>query len=290
MGIFGVDVSNHQKTFDFRGWDFAFIKSSEGNGFRDAYFQGHLTNARNAGCLVGAYHYVREVSAQSQFNLIRAIVPIDVPVILDIEHNSGPLSIARELCRLLKNDGYRVPFTYLPRWYWNQIGQPYMNGLPALWASWYPDYVSRPPLEGIAKVPSSAWTPYGGLQVAMMQFTSTPYDQNYFPGTRDQLAAILNGRAPGGGSGDVSNMPAWDQVVNAVSPNDPSYSENHPYGYIESATFYRVSDMYNVQLPALKEAVENIELGGVDLDLLADKVAAKMLEKLDVDLVARPGS
>src|SRR5687767_4398566 len=101
MGVFGVDVSNHQKSFNFTGWDFAFIKSSEGNGFRDAYFAGHLANARRAGCLVAAYHYQRNVSAQSQVDLIKSMVPRDVPVIIDVEDGSGPLSITREIIRLL---------------------------------------------------------------------------------------------------------------------------------------------------------------------------------------------
>jgi lysozyme len=294
MGIFGVDVSNHNPNFrDFRGWDFAFIKASEGNGFTDWLFNQHLTNARAAGCLVAAYHYQRDVSAQSQVDLIKKIVPTDVPVIVDVEHGSGSLAITREIIRLLRDAGYVSPLVYIPRWYWQQIGSPDLSGLPRLWASWYPDYEARPREQGIAMVPTSAWSNYGNNSVAMMQFTSSPFDQNWYPGTRDELASLLGLKAPGGGRGDA-DMPAWNEFVTVESPNDATYKETHPYGYVEGATFFRVADMYK-QIPemheditALKEAVEAIQVGGVDLDALADKVAEKVLAKLDVDLVARP--
>src|SRR5687767_5539856 len=124
MGVFGVDASNHQPNFDFRGWDFAILKASEGNGFRDWTFKKHYDNARAAGCLVAAYHYQRDVSAQSQVDLIKSMVPVSCPVIIDVEHGSGSLSITREIIRLLRDAGYKTPLLYLPRWYWNQIGRP----------------------------------------------------------------------------------------------------------------------------------------------------------------------
>lgn len=215
MGVFGVDVSNHNPGFtDFRGWDFAFIKASEGNSFKDWLFNQHLNNARAAGCLVAAYHYQRDVSAQSQVYLIKSMVPKDVPVIIDVETGSGSLNITREIIRLLREEGYDSPLLYVPRWFWrDHLGSPSLEGLPLLWASWYPDYVARPREEGIWMVPQSAWEGYGGGRVAMMQFTSTPHDMNYYPGTRDDLARLLNGGA-GGGSGDtMSATDAYNGVA-----------------------------------------------------------------------------
>ncbi len=179
MGIHGVDVSNHQAVFDFRGWQFAIIKSSEGNGFRDFRFAQHLNAARAAGCIVAAYHYQRNVSSRSQYDIIRSVVPRNVPVIIDVEEGSGPLSITRELVSLLREGGYSVPLTYLPRWYWDgHLGRPSLNGLPPLWAS---DYRGS----------GANWSDYGGLPVKLRQYTSTPFDKNYFEGTREQFAALL---------------------------------------------------------------------------------------------------
>lgn len=199
MGVFGVDVSNHNKTFDFRGWDFAFIKASQGNWFEDLLFQQHLRNARAANCLVAAYHYQETSSPESQVALIKRLVPIDLPIIIDVERGGGGVDTTRRLVDLLRKEGYTVPFLYLPRWYWNEIGQPDLRGLPRLWGSWYPDYVARPREEGLGMVPQSAWSDYGGNNVAMIQFTSTPFDQDYYPGSRDELARLLYGGTGGGG-------------------------------------------------------------------------------------------
>lgn len=286
MGVFGVDVSNHQKSFNFRGWDFAFIKSSEGNGFRDAYFAGHLANARAAGCLVAAYHYQRNVSAQSQVDLIKSMVPRDVPVIIDVEDGSGPLSLTREIIRLLREEGYDVPFLYLPRWYWSRIGSPSLAGLPALWASWYPDYVARPREVGINMVPQSAWAPYGGLSVGIMQFTSTPFDQNYFPGTRDQLAAILNGRAPGGG-GIGEDEVAWTDLLTN------SKGQTYQAGQYQTYTNEYVIDtldrvkVLESDVAEIKDKLDDIAVGEVDYDRLAAAVANMIFERLDVDIVRK---
>jgi lysozyme len=279
MGVFGVDVSNHQKSFNFTGWDFAFIKSSEGNGFRDAYFSGHLANARRAGCLVAAYHYQRDVSAQSQVDLIKSMVPLDVPVIIDVEDGSGSLALTREIIRLLNEEGYTTPYLYLPRWYWSRIGSPSLAGLPTLWASWYPDYVARPREQGISMVPQYAWNSYGGLDVGIMQFTSTPFDQNYFPGTRDQLAAILNGHGPGGG-GIGEDEVAWEDLLTN------SKGQTYQAGQYQTYTNEYVVDTLN-KVKELETKIDKIAVGNIDYDALANVLVNKIFERLDVDIVRK---
>lgn len=218
MGLFGVDVSNHQTSFNFAGWDFAFLKAAEGSGFKDRMFHTHLANARKAGCIVAAYHYQRQDDAASQVANIESMVPKDIPVIIDVEDGSGSPDLTRHIIAGLRERGFKVGPLYLPRWYWDKIGRPSLHGLPALWASWYPDYVARPKEQGIAKVPLSAWNPYGGNQVAVMQFTSTPFDQNWFPGNHDQLRALLGQTTPpvsGGGGAEVKK--SKKDKVNAFS-------------------------------------------------------------------------
>ena len=65
MVTFGLDISHHQ---DIRldlaqcrreGIEFVFLKATEGAGFVDSEFAANLAEARAAGMLVGAYHYVR---------------------------------------------------------------------------------------------------------------------------------------------------------------------------------------------------------------------------------------
>lgn len=209
MTVFGLDISHHQDlALDLRrcrdeGIEFIFLKATEGSSFVDPEFAANLAEARAAGLLVAAYHYVREAAtATQQLANVRRVVPRDVPVVLDVEAGSGGVGSVRNLVDTLRFDGYRVPLLYLPRWYWTQLGSPPLTGLPPLWSSRYPDNVVNDlPLEW-AGTPSSYWNGYGGLDVAVLQFTSSarvagfaPLDANAFRGTRQQLAELL-GYAP----------------------------------------------------------------------------------------------
>lgn len=206
--IFGVDLSNHQAHFDFgaaaaEGFDFAFLKCSQNDDFRDGRFQQHFDNARAAGLLVAAYHYQGTAPVHSQIATVKAMVSPDVPVILDVEEGSGGADITRALVDGLRAEGYSVPLSYIPRWYWSgHIGSPDLRGLPPLWVSWYPDYTVRRKEQGLGMVPDSVWSGYGGLDVAVVQFTSAGavadypggnIDLNAFAGTREQLAQLLGG-------------------------------------------------------------------------------------------------
>jgi GH25 family lysozyme M1 (1,4-beta-N-acetylmuramidase) len=209
MVTFGLDISHHQDLgLDLarcrgEGIEFVFMKSSEGSSFVDSAFAANLAEARAAGLLVGAYHYVRSnASAAAQVANVARVVPRDVPVIPDVEANSGGIALVREFVDRLRAAGYRVPFSYIPRWYWQQIGSPSLAGLPPLWSSRYPDNVVGGLLDEWADVPASYWTGYGGLDVAVLQFTSSvriaghePIDANAFRGTREQLAALLGSAA-----------------------------------------------------------------------------------------------
>lgn len=57
----GVDVSNHQPNFDPREFpgDFVIVLATEGAGFTNPDFEWQYDTAREAGKLVGAYHFAR---------------------------------------------------------------------------------------------------------------------------------------------------------------------------------------------------------------------------------------
>lgn len=205
MVTFGLDISHHQDArLDLaqcarEGIEFAFLKATEGGGYEDPEFRANLLEAEAAGLLVAAYHYVRaSTTAAAQVDKIRAVVPLEVPVILDVEENSGDIRLTRELVTRLEQAGYRVPLLYLPRWYWTRIGSPSLSGLPPLWSSRYPDNVVGSIADEWDDVPSSYWDGYGGRSVAVLQFTSSariaghqPIDANAFRGNRSELAALL---------------------------------------------------------------------------------------------------
>lgn len=245
MSIEGVDVSNHQATFDFRGWQFAIIKSSEGNGFRDFRFTQHLNAARAAGLLVAAYHYQRDVSARSQFDLIRSVVPTSIPVVIDVEEGSGSLNITRELISLLRGAGYSVPLLYLPRWYWRNIGSPSLAGLPPLWGS---DYRGG----------QADWSNYGGLSVALRQYTSTPHDKNWYAGTKEEFAALLGGTEQEGDDDlNGEEHEQLDQIFKAVAERDASGRQQ-----AQRHTDFAVNTIL-AKLDELGARLDAIEVGGV---------------------------
>jgi lysozyme len=91
----GIDVSNHQKQIDWKsvaqagGYTFVFIKATEGERYRDAYFQANWRGTQKYGLLRGAYHfYVADEDGAEQANNYINIVPKEagmLPPVLDLE-------------------------------------------------------------------------------------------------------------------------------------------------------------------------------------------------------------
>src|SRR5688500_16801390 len=100
MVTFGLDISHHQDLAlnlaqcRREGVEFVFMKATEGSTFVDSEFGANLGEARAAGLLVAAYHYLRNTaSAAAQVANVQRVVPRDVPVIPDVEANSGGVAL-----------------------------------------------------------------------------------------------------------------------------------------------------------------------------------------------------
>lgn len=62
--LFGIDVSSYQGSITWssvyaNGARYAFAKATEGNYYRDAYFNSNMTNGKAAGMQMGAYDFCR---------------------------------------------------------------------------------------------------------------------------------------------------------------------------------------------------------------------------------------
>lgn len=207
MTVFLLDISRWQGTAPdlarakTEGIAGVIAKATQGSGWVDPQFEFNLQRSRANGLLFAAYHYQESgSSAADQVANIRRVVPVDVPVIPDVEAGSGDFAKTREIVQHLKAAGYSVPLSYIPRWYWQQLGSPSLAGLPPLWSSRYPDNVQGYYRDEYAEVPSYFWDGYGGLDVTLLQFTSSgrvagygPLDVNAFRGTYAELTALLGG-------------------------------------------------------------------------------------------------
>ena len=207
MTLFGIDISNHQNPISLarvkqEGFEFVWIKATEGT-WRDPVMASHVADAKRNGLRHGVYVYVRaSTSARAHADTLATHQPDkSIPVALDIEANSGSDPVFwRAIKTEIERRGYRVVLTYLPRWYWNQVGRPTLVGLPPLWASNYPstrvDYASTL----YSSAGNAGWAGYGGLDVAMWQFSDRArvaglqVDANAYRGTRAELDQLFTGQ------------------------------------------------------------------------------------------------
>ncbi|MDK8188956.1 glycoside hydrolase family 25 protein [Paenibacillus sp. UMB7766-LJ446] len=102
----GIDVSHHNGIIDFKkvaadGISFVFIKATQGKTFRSSKFLQFVKDAKAAGLLIGAYHYVDDsagsvVAAKAEaanfYNAIQdagGISTFDLPPVMDYESNKN---------------------------------------------------------------------------------------------------------------------------------------------------------------------------------------------------------
>ncbi|WP_280441187.1 peptidoglycan DD-metalloendopeptidase family protein [Nocardia brasiliensis] len=203
---FGVDISNHQAGLDLgrvfaEGFEFVLAKVSEGDYFRDHAWPAFRDATLAAGPILVGYHYVRadcDIEAQAEL-FVDHLGDTGIPAMLDHEANSGGAEVLHAVREAIERRGVRCALTYLPRWYWDQIGRPDLSGLPPLMSSHY-----GPNRAGIASAiypgpDDTGWQGYGGLPVEIFQFSERgavagrAIDVDAYRGTPDQLRALLTG-------------------------------------------------------------------------------------------------
>jgi hypothetical protein len=220
--IFGPDISSYQHGVNVAALadPFVIMKCTEGTYYADPDYGVWLAQARRAGKLAIAYHFVKaESSAQAQAAWLAShIQDFSVPVMLDVETEGGSAPSLGEVLGVadaMFSHGLKVRLAYLPRWYWQRIGSPDLTPLAqrgiGLVSSAYPRTGPVNPSGGYAADGGdhgSGWAPYGGLTPVLWQYTDAGVEQqqldfNAFRGTIDQLATLLGGSAHDVG-GDVN--------------------------------------------------------------------------------------
>jgi len=88
----GFDVSDHQGDINWKaisGYNFVFIKATEGKTFQAETFDQNYAGARSIALRVGAYHFARggNTPTEEADNFLNTLSgrPLDLPVALDVE-------------------------------------------------------------------------------------------------------------------------------------------------------------------------------------------------------------
>jgi hypothetical protein len=200
--LYGIDVASYQAGLNLaevkaETFDFIIAKATEGSSYVDPYWTAFRDGAGANGLILVAYHYVTlDAPAAQAENLVSALGDNSIPVMLDFEAGSGDLDNFWAVTEAITTAGAHVSLSYIPRWYWQEIGSPDLTGVPGLVAS---DYVEG---TGYASAlypgdDSDLWAGYGGAEPVILQFTDAAevagqtVDADAFVGTADELQQLL---------------------------------------------------------------------------------------------------
>ncbi len=97
--VTGIDVSHAQGFFDWHrakasGYEFAFVKATEGMLFKDPQFHNNWSAAQNLGFYVGAYHFFhpKQDAVKQAEHFVQTVGPKvqkQLPFVLDFEVGDG---------------------------------------------------------------------------------------------------------------------------------------------------------------------------------------------------------
>lgn len=211
MTILGPDVSSYEKGLDLSRLDdaaFFIAKASEGTYYTDDAYQGWRRQAASLGRPFIWYHFLSTEDAVAQVAHTKACIgDLELPGMLDFEPTKTmrpTMAHALDYADAAEAAGLNLRLVYLPRWYWQELGSPYLSGLTArglyLVSSNYPGGSGNP--EQLYPGDSGpGWQAYGGpkpLTPLIWQYTDKATDGgrtedfNAFRGTVPQLRAYLS--------------------------------------------------------------------------------------------------
>lgn len=222
----GIDVSYYQGSINWRavkndGVKFAFIRVSDGTGFRDSQFSANWRGAKDAGVLRGAYQFFRaDQDPIRQADLLIDKIgghlgPNDLPPVIDVESTDGMSSatirsrVNQWLNHVERKLGVK-PIVYTGPYFWEaNVGGDFNDH-----RLWVAHYGTNCPL-----VPGnwSRWSFHQYTSSGRVNGIGGNVDMNRFNGTLAQLraltaderpAACVSGRFEGAYCDDDSNASA----------------------------------------------------------------------------------
>ena len=185
----GIDISHHNKyqvfptngkkqMIDLTKHDFVIMKASEGISMKDPCMNEYLELLTDKQ-LYGFYHFARPERNRAReeaknFCDAIGIHGKDAMLVLDWEAQavSQPIEWALEWLNYVEKQYGKKPLIYCSSWYTKKL-KPILENNNGLWVAHYTK----------AKQPKVYTYPTW----AMWQYTSEPYDQNVFNGTKRQF-------------------------------------------------------------------------------------------------------
>ncbi len=217
--VLGLDISRYEPNVDWgliraQGIQFVIIKATEGATYKDSMFATHWTNAKNAGLIRGAYHYLRagdDPNAQAQSFLASVKLESgDLPPFLDLEgtYNDGQtntkfISCAGTWLATVAQATGRKPYVYSTGSFLQEHIS--INSKPPAWAKnygvWIANYLYTY-VEGVSQpVEAAGWpswefwqyTNHGDIQGITTDTGQKPseIDLNWYRGTVQDLYTLV---------------------------------------------------------------------------------------------------
>lgn len=213
----GIDVSQVQHTIDWptvarAGFCFAYVKATEGTGYRDPMFENHVNGARAAGLVVGAYHVLSPhgdpVAQAKNFALFAGSLNLELPPSLDFElpdpdswgRTVDPKTLAPRCLQAAKTllDMWREPVIYTYPYFAQQLPPgPELDELVAvfgLWIAAYPHEKTVPDDSEEPRLPKPwgggwAFWQYSGDHGLVVPGVGAVADGDLYNGTEIELRA-----------------------------------------------------------------------------------------------------
>jgi lysozyme len=196
----GVDVSHHNESVDFKamkaaGWHFAFMKATEAAGFEDSKFKARWAAAKEAGVMVGAYHFFRAnvdpaKQAEHFISNLKEVSAGDLPPVMDWETKDNTERLThiirgRVFLEMVERATGRRPIIYTgPSFAGDFLKLPAEFAKYPLWVAHYQTKQPRVP------APWKTWTFWQDSETGVVPGVANRCDTNYFMGSIEDLKRL----------------------------------------------------------------------------------------------------
>ena len=180
------------------GYSAIIHKVSEGSSYSDPYWPAVRDWCNANGVPVIGYHYVRTGDPAGQAARWKANGGGQFAM-LDFEDGSGGIGNFWAVVNAFNAAGVEVALSYIPHWYWQNIGSPDISQVPGLIASsyWSRNNYASSIYANAGGDGAAGWAAYGGASPVIWQFTDAALmagikaDANAFRGSIDDLISLF---------------------------------------------------------------------------------------------------